>query len=82
MSGGNIAIHMAPYMVDKVPSMALSTCDDYSVVDTLADILGCMNDRRNKEGRIGAGILATAHKGGPDGMRGPRDEILQLFSLS
>jgi hypothetical protein len=77
MNDGNIAIHMVPYTEGKVPSMALGTCDGYSVADTLVDISGCMSDRRNKEGHTGAGILATAHRHGPGGIREPRNERLQ-----
>jgi hypothetical protein len=47
---------MAPYTVGKVPSMAFCTGDDYSVVDTLVDISGYMNDQRNKGGHIDVGI--------------------------
>jgi hypothetical protein len=47
---------MAPYTVGKVPNMAFCIVDDYSVVDTLADISGCMNVQRNKGGHTGVGI--------------------------
>jgi hypothetical protein len=47
---------MAPYMGGKVPSMASCIVDDYSVVDTLVDILDYMNDRRNKGVHRGVGI--------------------------
>ena len=47
---------MAPYMGDKVPSMASCIVDDYTVVDRLADILDYMNDQRNKAVHRGVGI--------------------------
>jgi hypothetical protein len=81
-SGENKATHMVPHTEGKVPNMAYRMYDDYSVVDTPVDISGCMSDRRNKEGRTSAGILATAGKGGLDGRRGPRDESRLAFSLS
>jgi hypothetical protein len=56
MSGGDSAIHMVPYKVGKVPSMAFRICDGCSVVDTFADISGCMSDWRNKGGRRGVCI--------------------------
>jgi len=56
MSGEDSSIHRVPYKVGKVPSMAFCICDDYSVADMLPNISGCMNDRWNKGGHIGAGI--------------------------
>jgi hypothetical protein len=56
MNGADSAIHMAPYTVDKVPNMASRISDGHSVVGTLPGISGCMNDRKNKEDRTGAGI--------------------------
>ena len=56
MSGGNSAIHMVSYTVDKVPRMAYRIYDVHSVVDKFVDTWGCMNDRRNKEGRMCVGI--------------------------
>ena len=82
MSGENKATHMVPHTEDKAPNMAYCMCDDYSAVDTLVDISGCMSDWRNMEGRTGAGILTTVGKGGLDGMRGLRDESRLAFSLS
>ena len=55
-SGGNSAIRIDSYTVDKVPRMAYRICDGHSVVDKSADTRGCMNDRRNKEGRMCEGI--------------------------
>jgi hypothetical protein len=55
-SGENSATRMAPYTGGKVPSMASCIVDDYSVVDTLVDILDYMNDRRNKGVHRGVGI--------------------------
>lgn len=55
-SGENSATRMAPYMVDKVSSIAFCILDGYTVVDTLANILGYMNDRRNKGVHRGVGI--------------------------
>jgi hypothetical protein len=56
MSGGDRAIYMVPHTEDKVPSMAYRMCDEYNVVDTLVDISGCKNDRRNKEGHTSVDI--------------------------
>lgn len=56
MSGGNSAIRMVSYTADKVPRMAYRICDGYSVVDKFVDTWGCMNDPRNKEGRMCVGI--------------------------
>jgi hypothetical protein len=56
MNGGNSAIHMVSYMADKVPHMAYRICDVHSLVDKFFDTWGCMNDRKNKEGRICVGI--------------------------
>ena len=55
-SGGNTAIRMVPYTVGKVPSMAFCIVDDYSVVDTVAYILGYIHVPRNKGGYTGVGI--------------------------
>jgi len=54
--GADSAIHMAPYTEGRDPSMACRICDGYSVVGTLVNISGCMNDRKNKEVRRGVGI--------------------------
>ena len=54
--GEDSAIHMAPYMGGRAPSMACRICGDYSVVGMLAGISGCTNDPKNKEVRRGVGI--------------------------
>ncbi len=55
-SGENSPTRMAPYMGGKVPSMASCIVDDYTVVDTLVNILDYMNDQRNKGDHRGVGI--------------------------
>jgi len=55
-SGENSASRMAPYMGGKVPSMASCIVDDYTVVDTLVNILDYTNDQRNKGVHRGVGI--------------------------
>jgi hypothetical protein len=81
-SGENSATRMGPYMVGKVSSIAFCILDDHTVVDTLADILGYMNDQRNKGVHRGAGISATAGRHDLGGVSGPTEEILQSSSLS
>jgi hypothetical protein len=56
MNDENKSTRMIPHTEGKVPNMVYHMYGDYSFVDKLEDISGCMNDRRNKEGRKGAGI--------------------------
>jgi len=81
MNGENSAIRMAPYTVDKVPNISFCIVGDYSVVDTLVDISGYMNDRRNKRGHIGVGISANARRHDLGDVSEAREEIFQLSSL-
>jgi hypothetical protein len=66
---------MISYTVGKVPSMAFHIVDDYSVLDTLADILDYINVQRNKGGHTGVGIWATAGRHDLGGVSGPKEEF-------